>query len=124
MKQIEDQTGGTWLPSHSLLYNTLGDLEKQRFLSSKKDYKGEVERTIYSITKAGRTYLKKQVQQMVQMLSQMMSAVDDQTFQQMPRMLLTQLDPEERKQFLLQIKDKFQNALLEVETELFELESE
>jgi len=51
-------------------------------------------------------------------------AVDDQTFQQMPRMLLTQLDPEERKQFLLQIKDKFQNALLEVETELFELESE
>jgi len=124
MKQIEPQPGGPWLPSHSLLYNTLGDLEKQRFLSSKKDYKGEVERTIYSITKAGRTYLKKQVQQMVQMLSQMMSAVDDQTFQQMPRMLLTQLDPEERKQFLLQIKDKFQNALLEVETELFELESE
>jgi DNA-binding PadR family transcriptional regulator len=123
MKQIEEQTHGAWIPSHSLLYNTLSKLEEEGYVSSKKDFKGEVERTIYSITKAGKNYLKEQVQHMVQMLSQMMQAVSDRPFQQMPHMLLSQLEPEERKHFLLQIKDNLKATLLEVEKDLADLES-
>ncbi|MFX1577232.1 MAG: PadR family transcriptional regulator [Promethearchaeota archaeon] len=123
MKQIEEQTGGAWIPSHSLLYNTLSKLEEEHYVFSKKDFKGEVERTIYSITKSGKSYLKKQVQHMVQMISQMMQTVSDRPFQQMPRMLLSQLEPDERKRFLLQIKDNLRATLLEVEKDLADLES-
>ncbi len=123
MKLIEEQTGGAWVPSHSLLYNTLGDLEEQQLVSSQKEYKGEVERTIYSITKAGKTFLREQVEQMVQMISQLMSTTSGLPFQQMPRMLLEQLEPRERKMFLLQIRDRMNDALSEVENELKKLES-
>ncbi|MFX1565884.1 MAG: PadR family transcriptional regulator [Promethearchaeota archaeon] len=122
MKQIEDSTNGAWVPSHSLLYNTLSDLEEQRFVSSKKEYKGEVERTIYSITQAGRTYLKEQVTHMVRMISQMMSTAAVRPFQQMPRLLLEQLEPEERKAFLIQIRDTLKDSLQEVEKDLAKLE--
>jgi DNA-binding PadR family transcriptional regulator len=122
MKQIEELTGGAWVPSHSLLYNTLSDLEEQRFVSSKKDYKGEVERTIYSITNAGKTYLKEQVVHMAQMVSQMLKSASDLPFQQMPLKLLEQLDPKERKAFLLQIRTRLKKALNEVEEELQKLD--
>ncbi|MFX1509946.1 MAG: PadR family transcriptional regulator [Promethearchaeota archaeon] len=123
MKQIEESTSGAWIPSHSLLYNTLSDLEEQRFISSKKEFKGEVERTNYSITKAGKTYLKEQVTQMVRMISQMMSTAAMRPFQQMPRLLLEQLEPEERRTFLTQVRDALQDSLQEVEKDLAKLES-
>ena len=122
MKQIEESTGGAWAPSHSLLYTTLSDLEEQRFVSSKKDFKGEVERTIYSITTAGKTYLKEQVEHMVHMVSQMLKSTPDLSFQQMPLKLLEQLEPEERKAFLLQIRARLKEALSEVEEELQKIE--
>ncbi len=124
MKHIEGLTGGAWVPSHSLLYNSLGELEEQRFVSSKKEFKGEVERTIYSITKAGRTYLKEQVEHMVQMITQMMSTSSERLFQQMPRMLLEELEPDERKSFLLQIRTRMEEGLKEVDAELKKLQSE
>jgi DNA-binding PadR family transcriptional regulator len=124
MKHIEELTGGAWAPSHSLLYNSLGELEEQRFVSSKKEFKGEVERTIYSITKAGRTYLKEQVEHMVQMITQMMSTSSERLFQQMPRMLLEELEADERKSFLLQIRTRLEEGLKEVDAELKKLESE
>ena len=122
MKNIEEVTGGAWVPSHSLLYNTLSDLEEQRLVSSKKDFKGEVERTIYSITKAGKQYLKEHVAQMVQMIMQMMSSGADRYMSRMPKMLMEQLEPEERKAFLLQIRARLQEGLNEVNEELKELE--
>ena len=118
MKLIEESTGGAWVPSHSLLYTTLSDLEEQRFLSSSKDYKGEVERTIYSITTAGKTYLKEQVEHMVNVISQMLTSTPDLPFQKMPMRLLEQLEPEERKAFLLQIRARIKEALSEVEEQL------
>jgi DNA-binding PadR family transcriptional regulator len=124
MKHIEELTGGAWVPSHSLLYNTLGELEEQRFVSSKKDFKGEVERTIYSITKAGKSHLKKQVENMAQIVAQMMSTRSERLFQQMPRMLLDELEPEERKSFLLKIRTQLEEGLKEIDLELKKLESE
>jgi DNA-binding PadR family transcriptional regulator len=122
MKQIEESTSGAWIPSHSLLYNTLNDLEERRFVSSKKEYKGEVERIIYSVTRAGKTYLKEQVTQMVRMISQMMSTAAVRPFQQMPRLLLEQLEPEERKTFLLQVRDALTDSLQQVEKDLAKIE--
>lgn len=122
MKQIEETTGGAWVPSHSLLYNTLGELEEQRFVSSKKEYKGEVERTIYSITKAGTAYLREQVEHIAQMITQMMSTSTDPFMSRMPKMLLEELEPENRKAFLLQIRARLQEGIEEVDAELQKLE--
>ncbi len=121
MKRIEEQTGGAWVPSHSLLYNTLGDLEKQGLITSQKDYKGEVERTIYTVTDNGKAHFDEEVRQIVRMFSQMMGAAAKQPFPRMPRIFLEHLDNEERKTLLIQVRDRLKEALSEVEKDLAEL---
>jgi DNA-binding PadR family transcriptional regulator len=122
MKQIEEQTGGAWVPSHSFLYNTLGDLEEQGLITSQKDYKGEVERTIYTVTDDGKAHFDEEIRQIARMFSQMMGAAAKQSFPRMPRIFLEHLDVEERKTLLTQIRDRLKDALGEVEKELNELE--
>ena len=122
MKRIEEQTGGVWVPSHSLLYNTLGNLEKQGLIISQKDYKGEVERTIYTVTDNGKAYFDEEVRQIARMFSQMMGATAKQPFPRMPRIFLEHLDTDERKILLIQIRDRLKEALSEVEKDLKDLE--
>jgi DNA-binding PadR family transcriptional regulator len=123
MKQIEEQTGGAWVPSHSLLYNTLGALVEQDLITSEKDFKGELERTVYYITEKGKVHLHDQTSEFARMISQMMKTVSENPFPRMPRIFLEHLEPEERKQFLLQIKNSLQAALQEVEKDLESVES-
>ncbi len=122
MKRIEQLTNGSWIPSHSLLYNTLGNLEEQGYVSTQKDYKGEVERTIYSITKKGRTYLNREMNQMVQMISTMISSFPEQPFPQISKIFIKHLEPKERKKFLLQIHNRLKVAIKEIENELAVIE--
>jgi DNA-binding PadR family transcriptional regulator len=112
------------MPSHSLLYNTLGTLEEQGFITSEKDYKGEVERTVYSITKEGHADLEEQTSQFAKMLSQMMKAASERPFPKIPRVFLEHMEPEDRKEFLQQIRSSLEVALQEVEKELSTFESE
>ncbi|MFX1492272.1 MAG: PadR family transcriptional regulator [Promethearchaeota archaeon] len=121
MKRIEEQTGGAWLPSHSLLYNTLGDLEEQGLVSSQKDYKGEVERTIYTVTDNGKVHFDEEVKRIARMFSQMMGAAAKQPFPQIPHIFLEHLDANERKTLLTQIQNRLKIALSEVEKELAKL---
>ncbi|MFX1319809.1 MAG: PadR family transcriptional regulator [Promethearchaeota archaeon] len=123
MKQIEEDTNGTWVPSHSLLYNTLSTLEEQGFITSEKDFKGEVERTIYSITEEGKTHLDEQLSQLAHVFSRMMQAASEHPFPRMPRIFLEHLKPEERRQFLVQIKNRLEAALKEVKKDLAVLDS-
>ena len=123
MKQIEEDTNKAWVPSHSLLYNTLGTLEEQGFITSEKDFKGEVERTVYSITDEGKTHLNEQISQLAQVFSRMMQAASEHPLPRMPRIFLEYLEPEERRKFLIQIKNRLEVALKEVKKDLAAIES-
>jgi DNA-binding PadR family transcriptional regulator len=123
MKQIEEDTNSAWVPSHSLLYNTLGTLEEQGFITSEKDYKGEVERTVYSITEEGKTHLDEQITQIAQVFSRMMQVASERPLPRMPRILLEHLEPEERRQFLVQIQNRLEATLKEIKKDLAALDS-
>ena len=123
MKRIEEDTNGSWVPSHSLLYNTLSTLEEQGFISSEKDFKGDVERTVYSITDEGKTHLNEQISQLAQVFSRMMQTASEHPFPRMPRIFLEYLEPEERRQFLIQIKNRLEVALKEVKKDLAAIDS-
>lgn len=120
MKQIEQETGGMWVPSHSMLYNTLATLEEKGYINSKKDFKGEVERTVYSITKQGKKQLDMDIEQIAQMVSNIISHTPSRPFLSPPRML-KHLHPEKQKELLLQIRDRLQKGLEEVDKELTKL---
>ncbi|MHA2428434.1 MAG: PadR family transcriptional regulator, partial [Candidatus Hermodarchaeia archaeon] len=107
-----------WSPSHSLLYNTLSQLEEQGFITSQKDYKGEVERTVYTITDEGNTKLEEEVTQIAQMISRMMSSFEGRPIGRFPRLILDHLPPEERKSILIKFRDQIKVVLKEIEKEL------
>ncbi len=122
MKRIETHTDGRWIPSHSLLYNTLSKLEENGFLTSQKDYKGEIERTIYSITNKGKDHLDEELTQLARTITKMMSSISIPQFPNLPRFLLDHLPPNERKQFLLQMQARFEEALKEIKNEVKKLD--
>ncbi|MFX1300586.1 MAG: PadR family transcriptional regulator [Promethearchaeota archaeon] len=118
MKRIEEDTEGRWSPSHSLLYNTLGQLEEQGFITSQKDYKGEVERTVYSITQEGNRKLDEEVSQIAQMISRMMSSFEGRRIGRFPLLILEHLPPKDRKDLLIKFRDQIQVVLEEIKKEL------
>ena len=86
MKRMEEYTEGHWIPSHSLLYNTLSNLESNGLVSSQKDFKGEVERTVYSITGEGKTHLDEELGQMAQLISRMMTTISEHPIPRLPKL--------------------------------------
>lgn len=122
MKRIEMHTEGRWIPSHSLLYNTLSKLEENGFVTSQKDYKGEIERIIYSITDKGKDHLDEELVQLARTISQMMSSTSAPPFPRLPKFLFDHLPPNERKQFLLQMQGRFEAALKEIRNEVKKLD--
>ena len=63
-------------------------------------------------------WVDEEVKQIARMISQMMGATAKQPFPQMPRIFLEHLDADERKTLLIQIRDRLNKALSEVEMEL------
>jgi DNA-binding PadR family transcriptional regulator len=122
MKRIEEYTEGRWSPSHSLLYTTLSQLEESGYITSEKDYKGEVERTVYSITNEGQDYLDEEVTQFAQMVSRMMSTMVDRPIGRIPRLFLENLPVEERKDLLIKLRTRLKEALKEIEKDLKKIE--
>ena len=100
MKHVEQATGGMWGPSHSMLYKTLSDLAAEGYISSQKDFKGEVERIVYSLTNQGEKQFKKEIRQFAQMISNIIDYTETQPFFQ-PTMMLDNLAPDEQKKFLM-----------------------
>jgi DNA-binding PadR family transcriptional regulator len=123
MKCIEEDTQGHWSPSHSLLYNTLSSLEEQGFITSQKDYKGEVERTVYSITKQGKVKLEEEVTHLAQMISRMMSSFEGRTIGRFPLLILERLPPKDRKDLLIKFRDQMKAVLKDIEKELVKIKS-
>ncbi len=123
MKRIEEDTDGRWSPSHSLLYNTLSQLEEQGLITSQKDFKGEVERTVYYITKQGNLKLEEEVLHIAQMISRMVSSFEGRPIGRFPRLILEHLPPEDRKNLLIKFRDQIKAVLKEIETELAKIKS-
>jgi DNA-binding PadR family transcriptional regulator len=122
MKQIEQTTDGRWMPSHSLLYSTLSKLKDQGLITDQPDHKGKVERTVYTLTDKGNVQLDEMLTQMAQMLSRMMSSVQDRPIPRLPRLLLDQLPPEEARELLLKMRQKFEEIIEDINEELHGLE--
>lgn len=118
MKCIEEDTEGHWSPSHSLLYNALSQLDDQGFITSQKDYKGEVERTVYTITKEGKSKLEEEVTHLAQMISRMMSSFEGRPIGRFPLLILEHLPPQDRKDLLIKFRDQIEVLLKEIENEL------
>lgn len=118
MKRIEQDTDGRWVPSHSLLYNTLGRLRDQGLLSDQPDLKGKVERTVYKITDRGRNHLDEALTQMAQMISNMLSSIHDKPIPRLPRLLMDQLPPEEVHDLLIKMRNKFEEVIESIDEEL------
>ena len=100
MKHVEQATGGMWGPSHSMLYKTLSDLAAKGYISSQKDFKGEVERIVYSLTNEGEKQYKQEITQIVRMISNIIDYTEAQPLFQ-PAMMLDHLSPDEQKKFFL-----------------------
>ena len=122
MKQIEQTTDGRWVPSHSLLYSTLSKLKDQGLISDQPDHKGKVERTVYTLTDKGNVQLDEMLSQMAQMLSRMMSSVQDRPIPRLPRLLIDQLPPEEARDLLLKMRKNFEEIIEDINEELHGLE--
>ncbi|MFW9831606.1 MAG: PadR family transcriptional regulator [Candidatus Thorarchaeota archaeon] len=118
MKRMEEYTEGHWIPSHSLLYTTLSDLESSGLVTGEKDFKGEVERTIYSITNEGKIHLDEELSQMARMISRMMTTMNEHQIPRLPKLLLDHLPPEERREMLTKFRDRLKKTLNEIEKEL------
>jgi DNA-binding PadR family transcriptional regulator len=121
MKRVEQLTSGRWSPSHSMLYKMLGSLEKEGYLVSEKDFKGEVERTIYTITKTGKQHVKKELTQFAKLLANFITSdqIPDPMFMQ--DIVLEHLPPEEQKLVLTRIRDQLKSHLKSVEEKLAKL---
>jgi DNA-binding PadR family transcriptional regulator len=118
MKQVEELTGGGWVPAHSMIYKLLESLKKDGYLTRQKDYKGEVERTLYAITDKGTDLLREAASRMAGLISTML------TLQKAPpaflrvQLLAEELPPHERRVLLTQMRDAVRTYLAEIEAEL------
>jgi DNA-binding PadR family transcriptional regulator len=122
MKRIEQSTDGHWVPSHSLLYSTLSKLKERGFISDQPDHKGKVERTAYTLTEKGKVQLDEGLTQMAQMISGMMSTIQDRPIPRLPHLLLEQLPPEEARDLLLKMRTKFEEIIEDINEELQSVE--
>lgn len=122
MKRVEQLTGGRWTPAHSMLYKLLESLEEEGYIKSEKDFKGEVERTIYTITKKGKSHAKEELGKFARLFSDLITS--DQMANPMisfSEIILENLDPEERKTVLTRIQDQLKEHLRIIEEELSKL---
>ena len=122
MKRVEQLTGGRWTPAHSMLYKMLGSLEEEGYITSEKDFKGEVERTVYTITEKGKSHAKEELGKFARLFSNLISS------EQMPdpmipfsELILESLSPKERKVVLVRIREQLQSHLKAIEGELSKL---
>ncbi|MFX1475932.1 MAG: PadR family transcriptional regulator, partial [Promethearchaeota archaeon] len=105
-----------------MLYKMLGSLEEEGYLVSEKDFKGEVERTVYTITAKGQTHVKEELSRFAQFLSRV--AASDQVPDPMVMMqdiVLENLTPEERKALLMKVRHQLKRHLKRIEDELDKL---
>jgi DNA-binding PadR family transcriptional regulator len=123
MKQVEQLTGGDWVPAHSMIYRLLESLEKEGYLTSHKNHKGGVERTAYQSTDKGAELLREAVARMSALLSTMVTIQQPPPALDISRMLLEELPASERRAFLMRIRDWFRARLADVEQELSKIQS-
>jgi len=121
MKQVEQLTAGDWVPAHSMIYKLLESLKKEGYLSRQKEYKGEVERRLYTITDKGISLLKDAVTRMTSLMSTMLTFQKPPPAFLLPQLLLEELPPDERRVLLTQMRDAIRAHLAEVEEELAKL---
>lgn len=121
IKRVDQLTGGRWTPSHSMLYSMLGTLEEEGYLKSQKDFKGEVERTIYTITKKGKTHVKEELSRFAKLLANFITSDQTPDPMFMQDIVLENLSPEERKTVLTRIREQLKNHLKTVEEKLSKL---
>jgi DNA-binding PadR family transcriptional regulator len=121
MKQVEQLTGGEWVPAHSMIYKLLESLKKEGYLTRQKDYKGEVERRLYTITDKGTTLLKEAVTNMTRLMSTMVTLQRPPPAFLLPQLLLQEVPPNERRVLLTQMRDAMRAHLAEIEEELAKL---
>lgn len=121
MKQVEQLTGGDWVPAHSMVYKLLESLKKEGYLTRQKEYKGEVERRLYTITDKGISLLKEAVTRMTAMMSTMLTFEKPPPAFLLPQLLLQELSPSERRVLLTQMRDAIRAHLAEIEEELAKL---
>jgi len=121
MKQVEQLTGGDWVPAHSMIYKLLESLRKEGYLSRQKDYKGEVERRLYMITEKGTSLLKDAVTRMTTLISTMVTMQKPPPAFLLPQLLLQEIPPSERRVFLTRMRDAMQVRVAEIEQELAKL---
>jgi len=121
MKQVEQLTGGAWVPAHSMIYKLLESLKKEGYLSRQKDYKGEVERRFYTITDKGISLLKEAVTHMTTLMSTMLTFQKPPPAFLLPQLLLREVPPDERRVLLTQMRDAMRAHLAEIEEELAKL---
>lgn len=123
MKQVEQLTGGDWVPAHSMIYKLLESLRKEGYLARQKDYKGEVERRLYAITDKGTGLLKEAVTRMAALMSTMLTFQKPPPVFLLPQLLLQELPASERRVLMTQMRDAIRAHLAEIEEELAKLES-
>ena len=122
MKRVEQMTHGRWTPSHSMLYKMLESLEEDGYITSEKDFKGEVERTIYTITTKGKNHAKEELGKFARLLSNLITTEQyPNPMIQFSELVLENLPPEERKKVLTRIRDQLKRHLMVVEDELSKL---
>ncbi len=122
MKRIEQMTQGRWTPSHSMLYKMLESLEEDEYITSEKDFKGEVERTIYTITRKGKRHAKEELGKFARLFSNLI--ISDQMPNPMmhfSEIILENLPLEERKTVLIRMRDQLKQHLGFIEEELSKL---
>jgi DNA-binding PadR family transcriptional regulator len=121
MKQVEQLTGGAWVPAHSMVYRLLESLEKEGYLTSRKNHKGGVERTVYQITSKGAELLREAVARMTALMSTMVTMEQPPPAFDLPRALLEELPPSERRAFLMRMREWLRARLADVEKDLLEI---
>ncbi len=120
MKRVEEKTQGHWTPSHSMLYKMLENLESAELIASKSEMKGEIERTVYTITKQGKIHVNEALKQLAQNIYNLIQTQHGPPLL-IPDMIMEHLNPEEQKELLLKLREELQKHLKEVEKQLTKL---
>jgi DNA-binding PadR family transcriptional regulator len=120
MKRVEEKTQGHWCPSHSMLYKMLENLESAELITSKSEMKGEIERTVYTITKQGKTHVNDALKQLAQSIYNLIQTRQGPPLL-IPNMIMEHLSPEEQKELLVKLREELNKHLQEVEKRLSKL---
>jgi DNA-binding PadR family transcriptional regulator len=122
MKRVEQMTHGRWTPAHSMLYKMLESLEGDGYITSEQDFKGEVERTIYTITRKGKRHAQEELSKFARLFSNLITSEEiPDPMIAFSEIILENLPPEERRTVLIRIRDQLEQHLKTIENELAKL---